>query len=93
MTEARTPGPCVRCGNRRTIAVGVCHAPPGTLLRCEACGHAWLDAPAPTMVHGLCKKCGSPRIRNVGRTDASSLVSYFRCDECEFLAIVRQTKH
>jgi uncharacterized Zn finger protein len=85
-------GRCGKCGSDRTVAAGVCHAPPGRIVRCEACGHVFL---LPTEISdrppGLCRKCGSPRVRVVGQARRRGDV-FFRCDACEHLTIIRRTR-
>ena len=91
-TQAQTVVPCPRCGSARTVSAGTLHTPPAALVCCRACGYAYMDATDMTAhTPARCSKCGSSRMRGVGPLDASGAAAYVRCDECEFLAVVRRT--
>ena len=79
---------CPKCGSDRTQMLGQSPENPASVMRCDGCGHVWMsDAPIEGTAGGTrtCTKCGSIRIRSVGRSAAG--VGYFRCEECEHLII------
>lgn len=79
---------CPKCDNAQTRMLGQSPENPASVMRCDACGHVWMsDAAMAAAMDAArtCSKCGSVRIRSVGRSAAG--VGYFRCDECEHLII------